>query len=1241
MATTQLTSGTISSSGTFTLPNTDWETVPAHPSLHEGPFGHWYHDAGHFTRTIQHGNCIVQVLCIEASYQWDTVEWTRISGAEDPDGYPAALGDPGATKCAIASAREYRCIATANGVTDTASAGAGHWMGTWTKGPGPCFPSPSGGMTISGTNVSVTTVSWSIDHGAIPLAQVVSEETTPARTHATCVHQLRDAYSWVGTVTVTATCGNASAQDDVAWSSIHLPTFAASMSYGTGHQYGQLLYSQMCPDGGVCLAGWSYARMSESDGITWTLSDQYAGGLRASGSEVDLYDSDYAEDVLTYSFTPTSMTGAVTGRAAPSTCCDPQPLSGGAVQSELIQAETSIGIDLVACDQMTTLTSGAGLKAYATHFIDQSMVWDAGDQKYIQDTTYSDPLELTVPGSYSMSFQKTSRYEDRLVPNSEDDVIQVTFKTSTLEALDLPTADDTMTLHDRALDAIGIDTADWGDHDEHGGSYSGLICIWVQSPLSVQWAQDDRGESAPPSWWEYVETSDPVTRQNTLEALIDFEGEDASSIKRTLAWHPTRRNKDWYGGVDPGIAEADLWKWVGDWQRLSATKHLLAGEVIGGPFDMTSGNVTCDEEDPVDHTAYGTMPWSEDVTDWRLYKTLRFVISSDKTEAWTLHVRLNYEYDTVTDNYMMDTEDRRDGFLCEVHGNSVAYTVNVPANASSENCDIDLIEDGMPYLERVTSIELSGLPGGEDQTTIHDMQLIAPTAGVWVESTDQRPVSSGGEPRYTCGSEPEFLGVAKTPEEYGGFWAMGGHTIARGVRDPGRSVDVAPNWGMPFVIRRNSDCGALQDELMDFSAWHGQRIGTWGLEGLYGQIHNDPDYMGGSGMADWTDADDTPLGLAAGAGWITHVPILLKFPVASEDKLSAGRDQDGTTDIPVIVRAGSLRPCGGLNWAHSGAGTAPDFGFKSILYGAYLSICTTSTSTSVARAAAAESWTLYERNETTLSTRTVGSVNTDADGRARWLAGVNEFSHTEYGADSESDPDSDRDDFKGDAIAPTETTDDLVFGIHHYQVIPSFASHIEDLLTELDHEWLWVHPENHLFLGVDDGDEGVTISLVTHPILGAVQEITLAEIPDVRWPGLYQDGVGRVLASYGDGAITKIGVLEFSRIGTIPPTPVTSTLSDVVTLISGYTAYRARYEPDFNLWHFLGFASDKMWYVRGVASGSALDVDWEDPVDLGAATENRGDITRLGDGALVVAFDNDGTPVRKISQNGTDWETWY
>lgn len=1035
MATTQQTSGDIGSYGTFTLPNTDWETVPAHPSLLEGPFGHWYHDAGHFTRTVQHGAATVQVICIEAGYQWDATQWTRTSGSEDPDGYPAALGNPGSTKCAIASAREYRCVATVDGTTDTASAGAGHWMGTWSKGPMGCFPSPSGGMTITGTNVSVASVNWSIDHGAIPLAQVVSEETTPARTHATCVHQLRDAYSWVGTVTVTATCGNASAQDDVAWSSIHLPTFAASMSYGTGHQYGQLLYSKMCPDSSVCLAAWSFARMSESDGITWTLSDQYAGGLRASGSEVDLYDSDYAEDVLTYSFTPTSMTGAVTGRAAPSTCCDPQPLSGGAVQSELIYAETSIGIDLVACDQMTTLTTGAGLKANATHFIDQTMDWDAGNQKYVQSVTYSDPLELDVPGSYSMSFQRTSRYEDRLVPNSDDDVISVELTSASLGALDLPIADHVMTLHDRALDAIGIDTADWGDHDEHGGPYYGLLLIWVQSPLSVQWAQDDRGEAAPPSWWYDTFTTSPLTRQATIQAVASFGGGPSNPIRRDLAWHPTRRDENWFGEIDPGIAEADLWKHIGDWQRLSATKHLLAGTVIGGPHNMTSGNVTCGEEDPVDHTAYGIMPWSEDVTDWRLYRWVRFIITSDATDAWDLTVTVAYEWDDITDGYESATDDRRTSYQCLTHNGTAVYTVNVPGSAASANCDIDLIGANAPYLERVTSITLSGLPGGYDETVIEDVQLIAPTAGVWVESTDQRPVRYGGEVRYTCGSEPELLGTARTPEEYGGWWAMGGHCVARGVRNPGRDVGIAPDWGMPFVIRRNTDCGALQDELMEFSAWHGQRVGDWGLEGLYGQIHHE---VTDGAMADWVDGDDTPLGLATGTGWITHVPILLQFPVGSQDLLSAGRDQDGATDIPVIVRAGCLRPAQGLNWAHSGAGTAPTFGGKIILYGARLDVATSGTAP-VGRAGNGLTYTLYE-HPSTGADRLVTTAVTDADSRLRFAKGVNEFRHVEYGADAMSDPDwLNRYDYTSDILAPGEVVGDLDFGRHHYQVIPTMG----------------------------------------------------------------------------------------------------------------------------------------------------------------------------------------------------------
>ena len=67
-------------------------------------------------------------------------------------------------------------------------------------------------------------------------------------------------------------------------------------------------------------------------------------------------------------------------------------MPGPWTENEFIQASTSIGIDLVACDQMTTLTTGAGLKANATHFIDQTMDWDAETNACRRDLP--DPLEL-------------------------------------------------------------------------------------------------------------------------------------------------------------------------------------------------------------------------------------------------------------------------------------------------------------------------------------------------------------------------------------------------------------------------------------------------------------------------------------------------------------------------------------------------------------------------------------------------------------------------------------------------------------------------------------------------------------------------------------------------------------------------------------------------------------------------------------------------------------------------------
>lgn len=1025
MAITQQTSGTLSVSGTLPVLNPGWHTWTSGST----PYAievHFDHPDSHYTQVVSLGAASVRLEAVSARYEWDTVrlQWNEVGGmGSSIPGYPAAFSNPPNT------AKPYKAVARGFKVTRTVGSTVDvEWIAlNWSY-----WILDALVLTLANTGGSSFDLQYAIEWDPIPLAQAVVEETTPARTHATCVHQLRDQYSWVGDVPVSVTCVNTT-DDTISYNSPSLPQATFQMSWGEGGKW-----DHTTPPPPFPLKHY-YERYSEAWTLSYGLSDQYGAGFRASGSE----DKAGHETHATYTFGNGYMTGTVTGNTAQ----DEEYAGGPWTENEFIQASTSIGIDLVACDQMTTLTSGAGLKAYATHFIDQTMDWDAGNQKYVQSVTYSDPLELDVPGSYSMSFQKTSRYEDRLVPNSADDVIRVELTSASLGALDLPIADHVMTLHDRALDAIGIDTADWGDHDEHGGPYYGLLLIWVQSPLSVQWAQDDRGEAAPPSWWYDTVTTIPLTRQATIQAVASFGGGEAHAIKRDLAWHPTRRVAGWLGEIDPGVAEADLWKHVGDWQRLSATKHLLAGTIIGGPYDMTSGNVTCDEEDPVDHTAYGEMPWSEDVTDWRLYKTLRFVISSDKTEAWTLHVRLNYEYDTVTDNYMMATKDRRDGFLCQTHNGTAVYTVNVPGSAASANCDIDLIGANAPYLERVTSITLSGLPGGYDETVIEDVQLIAPTAGVWVESTDQRPVSSGGEPRYTCGSLPEFLGVAKTPEEYGGFWAMGGHTIARGVRDPGRSVDVAPNWGMPFVIRRNSDCGALQDELMDFSAWHGQRVGDWGLEGLYGQLHNE---ITDAAMSDWVDGDDTPLGLATGAGWITHVPILLQFPIGSQDLLSAGRDQDGATDIPVIVRAGCLRPAQGLNWAHSGAGTAPDFGFKIILYGARLDVATSGTAP-VGRAGNGLTYTLYE-HPSTGSDRLVTTAVTDADSRLRFAKGVNEFRHVEYGSDAMTDPDwLNRYDYLSDVLAPGETTGDLEFGLPHYQVIPTWLLQpLEAIASEYD-----------------------------------------------------------------------------------------------------------------------------------------------------------------------------------------------
>jgi hypothetical protein len=663
-----------------------------------------------------------------------------------------------------------------------------------------------------------------------------------------------------------------------------------------------------------------------------------------------------------------------------------------------------------------------------------------------------------------------------------------------------------MVLHDRALDAIGIDTEDWGEHDEHGGAYHGLICLWAQSPLSVQWPQDTRDDGAPPSWWYDSYSHIALPRQNVTELVLE-DPPIGLIARRDLAWHPTRRNSAWLGPARPGTREEDLWMHIGNWDRVSATKHLLKGTVIGGPFPMTEENVVCDENDPEHHTAYGIMPWSEDVTDWRLYELLRFDITSSYAVPWTLSVKLFYEYDEVTDNYAMNSEERREGFFVDTNGGIVTYVATVPANAAHSLIDIDLMRVGAPRLERVRSIEISGMPDCSGTTIIHDIQLLAPQSGVWIESTDVRPMRYGGEPQYTCGTS-EFLGVARTPEEYGGWWAVGGHDLARGVRNPGRTVSVAPDWGMPFVIRRVSSCGALQDELMDFSAWYGQRIGDWGLEGLYGQLHNAIEgYMSGSAMDDWVDQNESALGLAAGTGWITHVPHLMHYTVASQDLLSSGRNQDGMTDVPVIVRTGSLRPAGGMNWAHSGEGAAPIFGARSILYGGRLAHLWSGSAIARVRAGEGVTAKLDELIDAAWY-RDVCDALTDADGRVRFTRGVQEFKHDESG--DETSPDATRSRFTGRIEGEGGN------GFNHYQSLPTWH------MVRIELEPGYTRTSMTRALG-----DGAVMLVWTEPVYRQIMYAISPDSCETWLPEAYLcDGTDASVTRGNDGQVTLVYVYD-------------------------------------------------------------------------------------------------------------------
>jgi len=697
------------------------------------------------------------------------------------------------------------------------------------------------------------------------------------------------------------------------------------------------------------------------------------------------------------------------------------------------RASTRIGFDLVAFDQMTALGSSAGLKATVPHFIDDDMVWNEDEQRYVRGATFGQPRILTVPGDYTAYWCHTSRYDDQIAPLDANDVMTVRLTDDSLRALDLPTADNVMPLFDGALNRIGITRSQWGAYDDHGGSYTGLLKVGVQSPLSVQWAQDDRAQPNPPSWWYVLGTNQPLLRANLAAHLSLTQLSGQVSIRRDLWWHPHRRDAEML--IAPlGTLETDLWRYLFAFERATATKHLLAGTEVYGPVPIDKNGKVCEPDDPnYDHMGVGVMPQSEDVTDWRLYRSMRLTVSCDSPQAWQMLVTLEYEHDLISDSWELNTGNRTDAWFVATTLETEVYTATVPAHAVAHDVVIDLFGNA-PYLERVRGITISGIPADSATSfSLNGFDLIAPVDHVRLENVDQRPVRYGGEPRYTCGDQ-QFLGSAQTPEEYGGRWLVGGHTIVRAPREPGRTVGVAPAWGYPFVIRRVTDCGALQDQLKGYGAWYGELAGTWGIEGVYGRDHAT---AGDPAMDDWTDPNGAVLALNDAAG-ITHVPILLDYALASSDFLGPGRDQDGPTSVPVVVRAGQVRICEGINHALSGNVT-PYWGAKHHLYGSRLAHCY-SSGPPYQRAPDGVSCTLYERDETTSTLRLVATHSTDRDGRLRFIRGVREFRHLEYGSEAGSNPDYDlRHDYRSDIIHEGQDTTALAFGLQHYQPIPSWA----------------------------------------------------------------------------------------------------------------------------------------------------------------------------------------------------------
>ena len=182
MATTQQTSGDLTCSGSLPVRKPGWHKAMTL----------WWHDRevrfdhpdSHYTQVVSLGAASVRLEAVSARYEWDTVllQWNEVGwgmGSSIP-GYPAAFSNPPDT------AKPYKAIARGFKVTRTVGSTVDvEWIAlNWSYWILDTFE-----LTLANTGGSSFDLQYAIEWDPIPLAQAVVEETTPARTHATCVHQ--------------------------------------------------------------------------------------------------------------------------------------------------------------------------------------------------------------------------------------------------------------------------------------------------------------------------------------------------------------------------------------------------------------------------------------------------------------------------------------------------------------------------------------------------------------------------------------------------------------------------------------------------------------------------------------------------------------------------------------------------------------------------------------------------------------------------------------------------------------------------------------------------------------------------------------------------------------------------------------------------------------------------------------------------------------------------------------------